>query len=506
MALLSALLWACCALALVQAQPYVADGGFDRPRPGPALTRASLAAVVDGGEARVLIGDAQGARALTLRPGETLDAATVTQLATDTVVRGVAGGDGWQGGPALYAWYERDTSTGVYRYWWSWDGERAPLLDTVQALDLAVAIGPAGPEAYLAVPAAGGARLELRRWGEDPSQVVLRSDRTLAAPSVAYDPDGERHLIVLEGATVDTPLGQTSEWALLYRRGDVELARFDGALGPPAQTVLHLDADPPVAAWTREDETVMAWPPGALERAPVAIGSGRAVAALDGALLWVSGASLIVSDLSAPGEARVNVAWSPSTVAQASAVRAEGVTYLVWSATEAGGGTRAFVSDDARALTPSWRDHLAAAFGWNPWAFTEEALGQVTGALLVGVLGTMVLLPLLWLLTLPLGRRVAERRARVLGAVLAVALVALAGGAAVARAAALGNDAWALLGGGWGFALALAIGAALPPLALRRADLEVQAGLLVSAAIGVFVSVTLIAFVAFQPWLELLGL
>lgn len=497
------------ALALASAQPYAADGGFSRPREGFSVTRAHLAAVVDAGAPRVLIGDASGARVLTLRPGEPLEDAPSVTLAEASVVRGVAAADGWQGGAAVYAWHERDATSGVYRYWWSWQGERRALLESLQDLHVTLALGPDGPEAYVAVPGVAGGRLDRRAWDEATPSVHVRSDSTLAEPTATYDADGVLHLAYLEGATVDTPIGPSSEWALVYRRGDAEVARFDGALGPPSPVVLHADASTAVVAWSREDGTVLAMTLDADDAAAVSIGSGRAFGAGDGRLLWTRAGSLIATDLHAPSpdeRISVNLAWSPHAVARASSTRADGVTYLVWTGTEPGGGSRALVSDDAAPFEPTWRDHVAAWFGWTPWAFAEELAGQATGALLVGVLGTMALMPLLWLLTLPLSRRVGDRSARTLGAALAVALVAALGAAAVARAAIVGNDAWDLLAGGWGFALALVAGLVLTPVLLRRVDLDVQPALLVSSAIATFVSLSLIAFIAFQPWLQVLGM
>lgn len=494
-------------LAHALAQPYAADGGFDRPREGFAVTRASLAAVVDAGVARVLIGDASGARVVTLRPGEALADAPTRGL-SDAVVRGVAAADGWLDGDAVYAWFERDTRSGEYRYWWSWRDETRALRTSLQALDLALALGPAGPEALVAVPAVAGGRLERSRWDEAATSVVVQSDRTVAAPAAAYDADGRLHLAYLEGATVDTPLGQTSEWAVVYHHDDREQLRIDGALGPPGSLVLEVSTAPGVLAWSREDGVAMALPLSDLGAAPVPLGAGRPFGATVDSVLWTRSGSLVVTGPlrdAVGARASHNVAWSPYAVAQASATRADGVTYLVWTGTEAGGGGRVLVSDDAAAFAPTLVDHLAAWFGWTPWAVAEEAAGQATGALLVGVLGTMVLLPLLWLLSLPLARRVDDRRARSVGAALAVAVVAALGLAAVARAASVGNDAWDLLGGGWGFGLALLLALWLPPLLLRRVDLEVQPALLISSGLAAFVGLSVTAFVAFQPWLRVLG-
>jgi len=494
------------------AQPYAAAGGFDRPLEGFALTRGTLAAARDGSEARVIVGDASGARLLPLRPGVALDDAASLWLARDTVVRGVAAADAWAGGPAAYAWFERDTSSGQYRYWWVWGDEVRLLHEAVQALDFALSVGPDGPDAWFAVPAAGGARLERHAWQGGNVEVVAQSDRSLASPQAVRDDAGDVHLAYLEGATIDTPIGTTSEWSVVYAHPGGARTVFDDALGPPATLALRAGAAG-LLAWQRSDGLLLVSRlEGTTAAAPTPVGPGRLVGVTDDSTVyWTQGASLLASGVepasgaTAVGPA-VAVAWSPYTVAEASVTRVNAVTHLVWAGTLVGGGGRILRSDDATPFQPTLRDRLAAWFGWTPWAIGEEAAGQLTGALLVGVLGTMVLLPFLWLLTLPLARRIPERYVRWVGAASAVAVLAALGGLAALRAAGVGNDASALLGGGWGFALALTVGLVTPQLLLSRADLELQPALLASAGLATLVSLSLMAFIAFQPWLRVLGL
>jgi hypothetical protein len=524
--------------AIAAAQPYAAGGGFDRPREAFALTRPALAAVVDAGRPRLAIADAGGLRLIDLVPGGGLDEGAASWLAEGAVVRGVAAASGWGAdGAAAYAWYERDPVSGRYRYWWHWGEERRPLLEAAQELDLALFVGPSGPAAYLAVPSADGARLERHPWeARGSAEVVVRSEQGLAAPTVARDADGEPHLAFLEGATVDTALGRSAQWRAVYVAPDGGERHVDGARPPPTQLVLDV-RESGVLLWRRADGRLMAsglrgtasdaanghagtrdadGGPGPRDRlgsdaiaAPAAVlGVGRAIGVVGERAFWASGASIVASRLPAPGgpvPPPVNVAWSPYAIEQAALVAHEDVTFLSWAGSLPGGGTRALTSDDATAFRPGWRDHLAARFGWTPWALGEQAVGQLAGALLVGVLGTMALLPPLWLLGLLLARRVPERWARRAGAVVAVGVVALLGVVAATRAASLGHDPAALLGDWWGFALALAAGAWLPPTLLRRADLEPQPALLVGAALGSFVSLSVAAFLAFEPWLEVLG-
>ena len=493
---------------IAAAQPYLADGGFDRPRETFELTRASLASAIDRGQPRLLIGDASGVRLLDLQPGQALDTAPSRWLAQDAVIRDVAAASGWgPDGEAAYAWYVRDPRSGRYEYHWQWGEVRLDLLDAPQALDMALFVGPEGPEAWVAVPGVAGGRLERYGWGVDPPEVMVQSERSVAAPVLARGPTGERHVAYLEGATIDTPIGTSAEWSAVYRAPDGSERRFEGALAPPARLLLD-PGEPSLLVWPRQDAHLMVSDLGASEPARV-LGEGRAVGVAGSRAFRAVGASIVASGLPERGATtgdHTNVAWSPYAIDRAALVAAGGITYLAWSGSLAGGGSRAVSSDDATSLQPTWRDHTAARFGWNPWAFEEELVGQATGSLLVGVLGTMVLVPLLWLLTLPLTQRVPERWLRFAGALTATATLALLGAFAAARAAGLGNDATPLLGGWGGFLFALIAGTVVPPLLLRRADLEPQPALLASAGLACFVCLSLIAFLAFQPWLAVLGM
>ena len=508
MSALTARLVLACALSLLSAglaQPYAADGGFDRPAAGVEVVRAELASVLDEGTPRLLVGDASGLRLLDLDHGA--DDLGVRWLLEGEVVRGVAAASGFsEEDSAVYAWYVRDTRTGHYSYTWQWGERRRPLFDSQQALDMALFLGADGPEAWFALPGAAGARLERHVWDASEAQLVLQSERSMAAPTLARDDLGRRHLAYLEGVTVDTPVGRSSEWSAVYLGPDGVERRFEGALGPPARLVLDA-SDPPLLAWMDEHGELLVSEPSTAGEV-LTLGSGRAVGIVGDRIFWTRGASVVATRVPARDAARVihtNVAWSPYTIDRATLLEADGVTHLSWSGTLAGGGSRLLHAHDGSTFAPSWRDHLAARFGWTPWALGEEAAGQATGALLVGVLGTMSLLPLLWLLAWPLAPRLGERWLLFAGSLSSVVLLGVLGLAVVALADQLGNDALALLGGAAGFAGALACGAILPPLALSRIDLETHPAFIAASSLASFVSLSLIAFLSFQPWLQALG-
>ncbi|QRN79488.1 MAG: hypothetical protein JK586_14615, partial [Nocardiopsis sp. BM-2018] len=283
------------------AQPYAADGGFDRPRVAFDVSRAALASAVDGGTPRVLIGDASRLRLVDLVAGTDLGSAPATLLAERAVIRGVAAADGVGGGPAAFAWFERDATSGAYHYTWRWGADERPLARTAQALELALAMGAAGPEAWLALPTAAGGRLERYRWGDDASETMVRSERSLAAPTVARDADGSLHLAYLEGSTVETPIGLSAEWEVVYQAPDGSERRFGDALGPPATLVLDA-ADPVVLLWVRSDGTLMAVAP-ALAAAPHALGPGRPVGIAGERAYWARGATIVASGIETRGAA-----------------------------------------------------------------------------------------------------------------------------------------------------------------------------------------------------------
>lgn len=489
------------------AQPYSADGGFDRPRESVAITRGSLAVAVDAGRPRLLLGDAQGARLFDLNPGQPLDADAAQWLTEATVVRGVAAASGWgTDGAAVYAWFERDTASGHYRYWWQWGDERRLLLEALQPLDLALFVDEAGPEVWFAVPESTGSRLERYVWDADETEEMFRSERSLSAPTLARDAANGRHLAFLEGTTSDSPVGIRADWSAVHVAPDGSEQRFGGAQAPPGRLVLDLRT-PALLLWPREDGQVVASDLTGTNP-DAALGAGRAVGVVAERAFHSSGARIVATDLITRGASAarsVNVVWSPYAVESAVLLHHDRVTYLGWIGALPGAGSRALHSDDAQAFQPGWRDHIAAWFGWTPWALAEEAAGQLTGALLVAVLATMVLVPLFWLVSLPLAQRRPGRWTHLVGAAVAVASVLVIGVALVVRAASQGHDASALLGGVWGFAVALVLGLAMPSLLLRSVDLEPQPALLLAAALGSFVSLGLTAFMAFQPWLELLG-
>ncbi len=492
-------------IATVAAQPYAADGGFGRPDEIVGhQQRPAIAVVVDAGVAtlarvdngRILLAPLHAVTsAEVLASGEAyvdVIAATGQVVATGDVATA----------PAVYAWYSRDLTTGRYVYAWHHDGTTRRLLEAPQVLDVRLAVGPHGPEAWVIRTQPSGARIERHGWVEGDVEIVHESGLSLAEPAVSYARDGARHLAYLEGFTDVTDFGVNAHWVVRYLppgadAGDaVEL----GAAAPPPNEVTVV-ADDVRIAWTDDaGMLVVAAPDGDA----VPIGTGRAVAATPQRLYSFDGASIVAHDRPVVPGAGVNVAWSPMGIERAFAARdAEGVTHLVWAGRRAGGGFALFVSDDRSPMARSLADRAAATFGWAPWSVAEEALAQGAGALLTGTIATMALIPLLWLLAALVVGRVPHHRTRLVGALIAAGLIAVALAGVVAR---LGDVGHALVGLPWIAPLAVAIGVAAGSAGLRRVDMESLQAMVFGACITCFVSVTILAFTTFQGWMRLLDL
>ena len=209
----------------------------------------------------------------------------------------------------------------------------------------------------------------------------------------------------------------------------------------------------------------------------------------------------------------VTVAWSPVAIADADLASSAGagggadaVTTIVWYGRTQGGAVEAYASDDSRPLQPGLRDRLAALMGWSPWSVWQQALGQLLTAILVGILATMALAPLLFVLSLVLARfKPVSRRPLSTGLLLGVATPLLVAGLIAWRFPASGL---AQLGGRGPLValLCLGLGAVVSFLVNRRADRETQLGILMAGVTVVLVGFGIWAFSEYRTWAPLLGL
>ncbi len=499
------------ALSLAPAQPYAADGGFDRPHELVAsMQRPAVALAVDRGVAVVTYVDR--GRILRLPLAHQGDARRVTELASGETYWDVfAAGSRDGSAPAVFAWYQRDFTTGRYIYTWHSDGETRRLFEAQQALDVRLAVGPDGPEAWVTRMVPAGAQLERIGWADGPDaapEIVLTSALTLAGVDVAYDDAGALHLAYLEGFTETTDFGVNAEWSARYVRlgdpaGPEEPVDLGRAAPPPGRVAVALDEVRVV--WPTERGEVVATAPATGDGVP--LGSGRPVAATADHVIWSEGATLAARSRPLEQGVLANVAWSPLGIERAVAAQdADGVTHLVWVGRRAGGGYAVLASDDRTPMVRTVSDRVAATFGWSPWSLAEEAAGQVAGALLAAVLITMALIPLFWLVASFVVGRVPHERTRLAGAITAAAVIALAIAGLVIATSLPPDRVLALTGLPWAAPVALLVAVAIGSRVVRKADLESLQALVLTACATSLVAVALLAFVTFQDWLAFLGL
>lgn len=479
------------------AQPYAADGGFDRPRRLPDAAHAVLA--LDAGRAVLVLADGGRVWAVPMD-----DVGTPLELASSEPVRLLVAAGG-PSEPLHAAWAWRDLSTGRYHYAALDDPE---LFVAPQLLPLVAA---EGGRWFTHRGADGGSEL-VRLDGGGVVTALHRTDLQIAGLSAAAH-EGVVHLTWLEGFTEVTAFGSFSAWTAQAARLDA-----DGAWVGPATLG---EADGAVAR-----TATAAGPAGVRRSWPGADGVVRHAAAepdavppADAAQAWASvggrpiGSSAAVAATAAdfvargdavwrvrPGDDPVAVAWSPVVIHDgAVAVDAAGVHHLAWRGTDVGGGSVRFGSDDRRPMARGWRDRLAAAFGWRPWSLAQEAFGQLAGSLLAAVLASAASLPLLWLAAAFAARgRAAVWRGAAFGALLPSA--AVAGAWLLGMEPALLAD---LVGGPLTLAGAAIGGVALAAVLWRRRDLEPVPAFVAAGVTALGGSIAVVTFVGFQAWLAL---
>lgn len=487
------------ALGLVRAQPYAADGGFDRPRlVVRGQDRPTAALALDRGVATWVRVDEDALVAAPLAGG------AARRLDDARGVRWVAA-DGGLDRPLVAVWHRRDPQTGRYVFSWTAGDE---LLRTVQPLEPVPVATDAAPLVFV-VRGQGAEAILQRLDPADPGAVLYRTDLRLAGLSAVADAAGVVHLTWLEGRTEATALGTRSNWSTRGAtwtpdRGLLGPVDLGPALGEAPTTTTDASDGRVERTWVDEagivrratfDPTAPLAPPDAVDLVRV----GRPVGALAGAAYVAEEGTVwrVTDDEATP------VAWSPLVLAQAWVVRdAGGVTHLAWVGTETGGQHALYASDDRAPMVRTWRDHLAARLGWSPWNLAEEAAGQGAASALIAVLAAMVAAPVLWLASIVLAGRRSARRARWRGAVFGALLgpVVVVG---VLVAGVAGATLWPLVGGPATLAIATALGLGLGGAVWARRDMEPAPAFVASGTTAVAVAAAVVAFVAFQRWLAL---
>jgi hypothetical protein len=573
--------------AAARAQPYAADGGFGRPieiLAGDAVPAAGVA-IDAAGEVVVAFADDQGV--WTLRPSDR--AAAPTQIARTDAVRQVTAGA--VGGSVAVAWIERDRTTGESRHFLTWNGATAELFRDRVAVPMRIVDLGGRPWVLIGRRMTGFSEIVLLdatpQAGTRSERLLHRTELSVRGADVVLLQDGSAWLAWLEGKTDRTEFGLVAEWdayvALVPADGSAASDRVS-ALGAAdvvderQRAAVAATPDGAVVAWPSEEgqvrvtEVTFERPEGARATRQHVFEPGRPLAVTPSSVYWVTAEAIRRTAIPraaaapAPGAAGdpttheaaetaiVSVAWSPVTIegaAFAATVPAASATddppptsstpgpepadasdihALAWYGRLQGGGVAVYGSDDRVAMRPTWRDRLAAAMGWRPWALWEEIAGQALTAVVVGVFVTVATAPTLWLLALvalPLARgtliaadrsavdragsprhmraaarKVADATAR-LGAGLGLLPLALASAVLAWRGAAFGERPLASL---TFLVVVAASSAGIGYLVGRRGDREPQFTVVLSAVVTAWVGATVVAFATYASWASVLGL
>lgn len=534
--------------ASAQAQPYAAAGGFMRPLhvAGPGIVGA-IATASDGGVMQVVWADTTG---VWRRPLFDVEAAPV-QLAPAGSIRGLSATTA--GGDMAVAWLERDLRTGRTRHSLTWRSRTVLLFETNLEIPMLIGEAAGTPWVLVAPRADGRATLTLYRLtahGDLEEPISLHSTALNVTGIRAAGTDAELRgpalIAWLEGRTETSGFGADSEWFAYVMRAASPGATVPGARPTQLGLADVVDVRQAVAVGNGADGTVSAlWltVDGALELTTLAQGqdalavvdrqavgeAGRPVAFAGADTYWISDAFIRRGTIDARGRLGdvTSVVWSPVPIVEAdlfatqgssgawqvpgspavSTVGADSVTTLAWYGREQGGTVTAYASDDSRPFEPGLGDEIARLMRWSPWTAGQEAIGQALTAVLAGIVVTLGLAPLLFVLALLAARaRVGVSRPAVFGAMLGIAtplvvlvVVALRFLAADLSAAVSAGSAvralpWLLLGALAGYLVA------------RRSDNEAQLVTFIAASSAALVATTTLAFVTYHDWAAFVGL
>lgn len=505
------------AAAAVHAQPYAAAGGFGAPRVVAAGVLAVAAVAAGDGTTYLVWADGQGVWSSSSGGEPRL-------VARSETVRGA-----WatvSQGDLAVAWVERDRRTGATSHHLTYRGEDHLLFSDTVETPLIVGPGRSGPWVAAPVRRGGEAQLSVYAWeggGPGEPRVLYSTDLSVRGLFAVDDGDpraeGPGWIAWLEGFSEMTPLGLNSEWHAYVMRADgagpVDLGLADViderqtvALGP-----VEGDEGSVRALWRAEEADLRAslvtsgdGQDLAVTRTVATGEVGRPVAWVGDDAYWLVGPYIRRAAPLSDDESAISVAWSPELVADVALARDEatGVTNLAWYGRRQGGQLVVFASDDSAPFKPTLSDRVAATMGWSPWNVAQEAAGQALTAVIVGVMGTVALAPLLFLLSVLLARfRPVRVRPLVVGGWVGVLVPPLIVLLVNLRVPALG-----LLEPGplIGLVIMLGFGALVGYLITRGADREVQLHVLASSAATVLVGLTIWSFAYYRVWAPFVGL
>lgn len=533
----AALLYALVLAASALAQPYAAAGGFMRPQlvAGPGVVGA-IATASHQGVMQAVWADPTGVWRRPLFDTE----ATPTQLVPAGSIRGLSATTA--GGDIAVAWLERDLRTGKTRHSLLWRSRSLLLFET--NLEVPMLVGEAGgaPWVLVAPRSDGRASLMLYRVspaGELEEPVTLHSTSLsitgVRAAGSAAAFRGPAHVAWLEGRTAFSALGTDSEWfanvmstalgsePLALGLADVVDVRQAVAVSPVADGLvdtlwLTVDGVMELTRARQVGDVLEVVSRQAVDE------PGRPVAFVGSDAYWIADAFIRRGTVDGAGRLVnvTSVVWSPVPVEASSlfsltgatsealaedGARVASVTTLAWYGREQGGKVSAYASDDSVAFVPGLTDEIAKVMQWSPWTAWQEAVGQALTAALAGMIVTLALAPLLFVLALVAARaRGAATRPALLGAVIGIVTPVLILMVVALRypvpplAVVLTLDSlfraspWLVLGGVAGHLIG------------RRSDNEGQLVTFIAAASAALIATSALAFVNYHVWAAFVGI
>jgi hypothetical protein len=302
--------------------------------------------------------------------------------------------------------------------WGAWNGQSVPFTNGIPVLAYTASVDDQGAAFAFVTLEAGETRLYVREWGQ-PERLVYRTQLSLGALTLQRTPTGI-HLLFAEGyrITRDQTNGVTEEKfdAVLLEVKPTGTKRT--LLGPAVfrdrrqRFVLYRSGTQllPVWLWETEAEQRAAITSGVHNPRLVILqdgqirpfaGDARLVGQVGSEIVFVSGSSLYGFR---PGSQARALLLSPDTIDRVSLATIGGAQVAAWTTVPLNDLTSVHAADTRRAYTPSLLDRIAVSLGWNPWFAPQLALVQTGLALALGLLGSVLCLPLMWLLSSSLSR------------------------------------------------------------------------------------------------------
>lgn len=398
-------------LAVAGAQQYFASGGF---------SKAELINSPDDGVLREVAGVyiAGNGETITLYTGPA-GVYTATNPALDPVLFGEHNNvrDVFVGaGEDLSAVFiGRNRSNGRSHYILQSETSSTDLFNLGEQLTFHAVPGTA-EHFYVVYPQVGGSVLTLIT--PDTTDVleheILRSDEMIGAVSMAPAADGGMHLLWLSGDTSRTAFGTIPDWTVWYQLVDAKTWEPRGPAMELGKGFVHHRFDRSIitaqdgaliALWPTEERTLSqaVLPAGAqLWTVTETSLAGRLLGATAEGAYWYEGTSIYRSELPlAKGAvAPPPVVASPVTIEGANLhareIGGELHTAFAWYGRTLRGTPQVFRSDTFTPHETTFWDHVIATFGWNPWNYGEQFIGQFITAAIIAALGGLMLLMIVW--------------------------------------------------------------------------------------------------------------